>query len=177
MPRRRPRLLIAMMKHETNTFSPVVTDLQRFRDWGLYEDEAVVTAYRGTNHPTGAYIELADDLGAEIVSPVAAEAMPSGTVQKAAYDYLTGRILDAVRTKGPFDAILLDLHGAMVPEGHDTGEGPLLTEVRRLAPTTPIGVTFDMHGNMCQATMDAADVVTTRTWRTSPAPRPPSSDA
>jgi microcystin degradation protein MlrC len=159
MSRRRLRFLIAMMKHETNTFSPVPTDLQRFRDWGLYEDEAVVTAYRGTNHPTGAYIALADELGAEIVSPVAAEAMPSGTVQKAAYDYLTGRILDALRTKGPFDAILLDLHGAMVPEGHDTGEGPLLTEVRRLAPGTPIGVTFDMHGNMCQATMDAADVV------------------
>jgi microcystin degradation protein MlrC len=158
MTRRRPRLLIAMMKHETNTFSPVVTDLQRFRDWGLHEDEAVVAAYRGTNHPTGAYIDLADELGAEIVSPVAAEAMPSGPVRKEAYDYLTGRILDAIRTKGPFDAILLDLHGAMVPEGHDTGEGPLLTEVRRLAPATPIGVTFDMHGNMCQATMDAVDV-------------------
>jgi microcystin degradation protein MlrC len=159
MPRRRPRFLIAMMKHETNTFSPVVTDLQRFRDWGLHEDEAVVTAYRGTNHPTGAYIELADEMGAEIVSPVAAEAMPSGIVQKETYAYLTGRILDAVRTQGPFDAILLDLHGAMVPEGHDTGEGPLLAEIRRLAPETPIGVTFDMHGNMCQATMDAADVV------------------
>jgi microcystin degradation protein MlrC len=158
MPRRR-RFLIAMMKHETNTFSPVITDLQRFRDWGLHEDEAVVTAYRGTNHPTAAYIDLADEMGADIVSPVAAEAMPSGPVQKEAYAYLTGRILDALRSKGPFDAILLDLHGAMVPEGQDTGEGPLLTEVRRLAPTTPIGVTFDMHGNMCQATMDAADVV------------------
>jgi microcystin degradation protein MlrC len=159
MTRRRPRVLIAMMKHETNTFSPVVTDLQRFRDWGLYEDEAVVAAYRGTNHPTGAYIELADDLGADIVSPVAAEAMPSGVVRREAYDYLTGRILDAVRERGPFDAILLDLHGAMVPEGHDTGEGPLLAELRQLAPATPIGVTFDMHGNMCQATMNAADVV------------------
>jgi microcystin degradation protein MlrC len=158
MPRRR-RFLIAMMKHETNTFSPVVTDLQRFRAWGLYEDEAVVAAYRGTNHPTAAYIDLADEMKAEIVSPVAAEAMPSGYVQKEAYAYLTGRILDAVRTQGPFDAILLDLHGAMVPEGmEEGGEGPLLAAIRRLAPKTPIGVTFDMHGNMTQEVMDNCDV-------------------
>ena len=34
------RLLLAMMKHETNTFSPIPTDLQRFRDWGLHEGAA-----------------------------------------------------------------------------------------------------------------------------------------
>jgi len=157
MPRR--RFLIAMLKHETNTFSPIVTDLQRFRDWGLHEDEAVVAAYRGTNHPIAAYIDLAEDMDAEIVSPIAAEAMPSGYVRREAYDWLTGRILDAARERGPFDAILLDLHGAMVPEGMDEGgEGPLLAALRRLAPDTPIGVTFDMHGNMTEEVMANADV-------------------
>ena len=39
------RLLIAMMKHETNTFSPVPTPLTRFGP--LYGD-AAVRAYRGT---------------------------------------------------------------------------------------------------------------------------------
>ena len=158
MPRR--RFLLAMLKHETNTFSPIVTDMQRFRDWGLHEDENVVKAYRGTNHPIAAYIDLAEDMDAEIVSPVAAEAMPSGYVQREAYDYLTGRILEAARTQGPFDAILLDLHGAMVPDGMDEGgEGPLLAKIRAIAPDTPIGVTFDMHGNMTQEVMDNADVV------------------
>ncbi len=119
----------------------------------------MVKAYRGTNHPIAAYIDLAEDMEAEIVSPVAAEAMPSGYVRKEAYEYLTGRILDAARNKGPFDAILLDLHGAMVPEGMDEGgEGPLLAKLRAIAPGTPIGVTFDMHGNMTQEVMDNADV-------------------
>lgn len=156
---KRLRFLIAMMKHETNTFSPVITDLQRFRDWGLHEGEAVITAYRGTNHPIAAYIALAEELDAELLSPIAAEAMPSGPVAPEAYAYLTGRILDAVTREGPFDAILLDLHGAMVPEGMVDGEGPLLEKIRALAPATPIGVTFDMHGNMSQITMDSADVV------------------
>ncbi len=42
------RFLIAMMKHETNTFSPVRTDVRRFRDWGLFEGEDVKRACRGT---------------------------------------------------------------------------------------------------------------------------------
>ncbi len=38
------------------------------------------------------------------------------------------------------------------------GEGPLLAKLRAIAPRTPIGVTFDMHGNMTQEVMDNADV-------------------
>jgi microcystin degradation protein MlrC len=156
---RRPRLLIAMMKHETNTFSPIVTDLARFRAWGLHEDEAVITAYRGTNHPIAAYIEMAEAMGAEIVSPVAAEAMPSGPVEPEAYAYLTGRILDALRERGPFDAALLDLHGAMIPRGMDDGEGPLLARMREIQPGLPIGITFDMHGNLNRQIVENATAI------------------
>lgn len=153
------RLLLAMMKHETNTFSPVPTPLQRFRDWGLHEGDGVVTAYRGTNHPLAAYLDLAAEIGAEIVTPIAAEGMPSGPVAPEAYSYLTGKILDALSAQGPFDAALLDLHGAMVPGGMVDGEGLLLQRMREIAPGLPIGVTFDMHGNMTDAIMDNATVV------------------
>ena len=124
------RLLLAMMKHETNTFSPIPTDLRRFRDWGLHEGEAVVAAYAGTNHPLGAYLDLAREAGAEVVTPIAAEAMPSGPVQKQAYDAITGRVLDALEGGG-FDGALLDLHGAMVAEQEPDGEGGLLEGMRR----------------------------------------------
>lgn len=152
------RLLVAMMKHETNTFSPVPTDLQRFRDWGLHEGEAVLRAYRGTNHPLAAFLDLAAEAGAEVVTPVAAEAMPSGYVQRAAYDYLAGRILDAL-AKGGFDAALLDLHGAMVAEHEPDGEGALLARMREIAPGLPIAVTFDMHGNMSERIVRNATVI------------------
>jgi microcystin degradation protein MlrC len=152
------KFLIAMMKHETNTFSPIPTELQRFRDWGLYEGDDVLRAYKGTNHPTAAFLDLAAEVSAEVVTPIAAEAMPSGYVQRAAYEYLTGRILDAL-SKGGFDAAFLDLHGAMVPEGEVDGEGPLLARMRQIAPDLPICVTFDMHGNMTQQIIDNATVI------------------
>lgn len=147
------RILSAMLKHETNTFSPVPTDLARFRAWGLYEGEDVKSAYRGTNHPLAAYLDLAEERDAEIVTPVAAEAMPSGLVQREAYDYLTSRILDAL-SGGGFDCALLDLHGAMVAEPDWDGEGGLLEAMRRIAPDLPIAVTLDMHGNITQRVVD-----------------------
>lgn len=152
------RLLLAMMKHETNTFSPVPTPLERFRAWGLHEGADVVRAYRGTNHPLAAFIAAAEAAGAEIVTPVAAEAMPSGPVAREAYDYLTNRILDAFMS-GRIDGALLDLHGAMVPEGSVDGEGDLLARIRHLAPGLPIGVTFDMHANVTQKIIDNVTVL------------------
>jgi microcystin degradation protein MlrC len=141
------RLLIAMMKHETNSFSPIPTPWQRFVDWGAHLGPDVVAAFRGTAMPIGAYIDLAEAAGAELVTPIAAEAMPSGTVSAEAYRRLTDPILEAV-ARGGVDAALLDLHGAMVSEDEPDGEGGLLEAIRRLAPGLPIAVTCDLHANL-----------------------------
>ncbi|NNG05005.1 MAG: M81 family metallopeptidase [Inquilinus sp.] len=152
------RVVIAMMKHETNTFSPVPTPLERFgKDgpaWGL----DALAAYAGTATPMGAFIDLARAEGAEIVTPVAAEAWPSGPVDDDAYARLSDAIAEDV-AKG-CDLVLLDLHGAMVTESHEDGEGELVARLRGLAPTTPIAVALDLHGNLSDRIVDNADVVT-----------------
>jgi microcystin degradation protein MlrC len=140
------RLVIAMMKHETNTFSPIRTDWQRFLDWGAHLGEDARRAYEGTGMPMAAYLDLAKSIGAEIVTPVAAEAMPSGPVTEDAYERMSGAILDAV-AKG-CDAAMLDLHGAMVAETTPDGEGTLLERIRAVAPGLPIAVTCDLHANL-----------------------------
>jgi microcystin degradation protein MlrC len=142
------RLVVAMMKHETNTFSPVRTDWQRFRDWGAHFGEAARQAYEGTGMPMGAYLKLAREIGAEVVTPVAAEAMPSGPVAAEAYDMMSEAILEAVRAG--CDAALLDLHGAMVAETTPDGEGTLLERIRAIAPDLPIAVTCDLHANLTE---------------------------
>ncbi len=142
------RILIAMMKHETNTFSPVVADWKRFEDWGAHHGKDALEAYEGTAMPMGAYIELARSVGAEIVTPVAAEAMPAGLVTKEAYENLVNPILDAVREG--VDAAMLDLHGAMVSEVTPDGEGTLLERIREIDPDLPIAVTLDLHCNLTE---------------------------
>ena len=146
------RIVIAMMKHETNTFSPIVTDWARFETWGAYLGEAVQSAYTGTRMPIATYMALARERGAEIVTPVAAEAMPSGPVREDAYERMAGLICDAV--VGGCDVALLDLHGAMVAEHVLDGEGELLRRVREIAPDLPIAVTCDLHCNLTAAMVD-----------------------
>ena len=155
------RLLLAMMKHETNTFSPVVTDLARFsRAGGPTPDggSAAIAAYRGTGTVTGAYIEIAEREGAEFELAIAADAWPSGPVEDAAYEAMTATILDAVK-RGPWDGILLDLHGAMVTRSHEDGEGTLLKRIRAIDPKSPIAVGYDMHANVYAEMVELADVV------------------
>ncbi len=82
------RILIAMMKHETNTFSPIVTDWSRFEAWSGHRGAAVLEAYRDTRMPVAAYLALAEARGAQVVTPLAAEAMPSGPVTEDCFEYM-----------------------------------------------------------------------------------------
>jgi microcystin degradation protein MlrC len=148
------RVVIAMMKHETNTFSPIVTDWARFEQWGAYRDQAVQLALGGTRMPVAAYMQLAQARNAEIVTPLAAEAMPSGPVAEATYEFMAELICNAVADG--CDGALLDLHGAMVAEHTLDGEGTLLARLRDIAPDLPIAVTCDLHCNLTAAMIDNA---------------------
>ena len=142
------RLVIARMKHETNTFSPVPTPLARFAQGrpGPCEGRDVHEAYKGTGTSIAAFIDLAEKAGAEMLFPVAGSAAPSGPVEDAAYEAMAGRIVDAVASG--CDGVLLDLHGAMVTRSFDDGEGELLERIRKVAPDVPIGIALDMHANL-----------------------------
>ncbi|WP_144630670.1 M81 family metallopeptidase [Bordetella genomosp. 13] len=155
------RWLLAMIKHETNTFSPVPTPLDRFFRGNpeILSGERAIRAYEGTDSGLGGYIEIARREGAEIVVPVAAESWPSAPTDRGTYERLCGLVLDEVR-RGGFDAILLDLHGAMVADGVEDAEGTLLARLRDIDPDTPVGVTLDMHANMYDEIVRHATVIT-----------------
>ena len=144
------RLLIAKVSHETNTFSPVPTPAARFCPDGetLLTGQAAIDFYKGTTSCLGRYIAIAEELGAEITLPVAAAAPPSGPVDDDAFDLFCGLITDELKQQ-PFDAIMLDLHGAMVDLWkHEDAEGELLRRVREVAPGTKLSVSLDMHANI-----------------------------
>ncbi|MSQ11007.1 MAG: M81 family peptidase [Dehalococcoidia bacterium] len=142
------KLVIAQMKHETNTFSPVPTPLARFAAGRKHPTEGrdAYDAHKGTGTGVGAFIDLAEQADAEVVIPIAANAAPSGPVEDAAYEYVAGRIVDAVAAG--CDAVLLDLHGAMITQSLDDGEGELLRRLRAVNPRVPIAVALDMHTNL-----------------------------
>ena len=152
------KFVIAQMQHETNTFSPVPTPWKAFGNGGPSIGRAALEAVGGTGVPMAAFIDLARAAGADIETPVAAWANPSGPVDGGAYERICALICDAVR--GGCDAVFLDLHGAMVVEGRtDDGEGTLLERVRALAPRIPIAVSLDLHANLTDRMVRNCNVI------------------
>ncbi|PLP56891.1 microcystin degradation protein MlrC [Mesorhizobium loti] len=148
------RIVVARLNHETNTFSPVVTTLTSFDpQW----DEAARIFGKGSNTALGAFHAYAERIGAELVTPLAATANPSGPVDNQAFETMAEAILRAVGTG--CDAILLDLHGAMVTDRFDDAEGELLARIRQRAPRVPLGVALDLHGNVTQRMVDNSDCI------------------
>lgn len=151
------RIVAARMNHETNTFSPVPTPFASFGPNGPTFGSAALAAARTTRTALGAFIDACARRGAEVEVPVSASANPSGPVEDEAYERFADAIVSAARMG--CDAILLDLHGAMVTRRHDDGEGELLRRVRAIAPEVPLAVALDLHGNITQAMIDHADIV------------------
>jgi microcystin degradation protein MlrC len=156
------KFVIAMMQHETNTFSPLATPYEAFAGATGQPSppagEDALVAYSGTNFPFAAFVDLAQAQGADFVVPIAANAEPSGPVADRAFEAMAGRICEAVAAG--CDAVLLDLHGAMVTESSDDGEGELLRRIRRVAPDTPVAVALDFHTNLTAAMVENATVIT-----------------
>jgi microcystin degradation protein MlrC len=152
------RIVIAQMQHETNTFSPVPTPWDAFGNHGPFLGRAAYEAMKGTRLPMAAYIDLAEGAGAQLVTPVAAWANPSGPVDGAAYDRICRLICDAVEQG--CDAVFLDLHGAMVvADRTDDGEGTLLEKIRAIAPRVPIAASLDLHANLTERMVRNCDVI------------------
>ncbi|HET7874719.1 MAG TPA: M81 family metallopeptidase [Methylomirabilota bacterium] len=154
------RVFLAMMSHETNTFSNIPTNRAQFEARNLHYGGEILEVFRGTGTCLGGMIEAAGRRGATLVPSVAAAASPAGRVTADLYEHLKQRILGDLKAAGPLDGVLLDLHGAMVTEGLDDGEGDLLRAVREaVGPDVPIAVTLDLHGNLSADMVRHADLL------------------
>lgn len=156
------KIVTALMQHETNTFCPILTEYAEFGEAiGFPEPpsgQIVVDTFAGTGMAIGAFLDHAVKREAEIVVPIAAFAEPGGYVKDEAFEIIAGKICDAV-AQG-CDAVLLDLHGAMVCEGIDDPEGELLQRLRQIGPDVPIGVALDFHTNLTERMVRNASVIT-----------------
>lgn len=153
------RIGILGFLHETNTFAPGPTPLDRFLEadaWpGLVEGQALLAATTGMNLAVSGFIAALQDSGHELVPLLWCSANPSGPVADCAFDAICTQIENLLRNAGPLDALFLDLHGSMVTESLDDAEGELLHRLRRLTgPAMPYVAALDFHAIITQAMID-----------------------
>ncbi|MDY0874190.1 M81 family metallopeptidase [Dongia rigui] len=164
------RIAIGGFQHETNTFAPVRASYQDFEQadgWpGLTRGAAIFETFQGINLPLPGFIEQARALGHELIPLLWCSASPSAHVEKDAFERIAADLLALISSQSKLDALYLDLHGAMVTEHHEDGEGELLERIRAMVgPRLPIVVSLDLHANLTERMLrHASALVVCRTY-------------
>ena len=158
------RIAIGGMQHETNTFAPSRADYGAFEaggGWpGVQYGEPVFGAVAGANIPAAGAIDALRAQGHSLVSTAWGAASPSAHVTTDAFERIVGELIAQLKKAGPVDGVYLDLHGAMVTEAFDDGEGEILRRVREVVgPRVPISASLDLHCNFTRAMFDNCDAL------------------
>ena len=123
------RIAVGGFLHETNTFAPTKATYDDFVHGGGWPSMAhgadVLKVMRNINVGLAGFVEAAEANGWELVPTISAAASPSAHVTKDAFERVVKEMVDGIAAAGPIDAVYLDLHGAMVTEHYDDGEGEI----------------------------------------------------
>ena len=158
------RIAIGGFQHETNTFAPSLATLAEFEtgdEWPeLTSGTGLPDRVRGMNLPIAGFIDEAERSGHRLLPTTWGSASPSSYVTEHAYEHIAGLILGGLQAARPFEAVYLCLHGAMVTEHLEDGEGELLRRVRSLVgDDVPVVASLDFHSNTTPQMVEHADAL------------------
>lgn len=154
------RLALLGYSHETNTFAVTPTTLDLFvRDGWLHGDDLLAKHEQAQSIITG-YLDARRDPDVEVVPLFYTHTGPSGMITADAYQRISDEIVRSLREHGPWDGVLLALHGAAVSADFPDADGEMAARVRAVVgPGVPIGAAMDLHGNNTQRLIDSTDAI------------------
>src|ERR1700738_3067513 len=158
------RIAVGGFLHETNTFAPTKATYDDFVHGGGWPTMAqgadVLKTMRNINVGLAGFIKQADTQGWKSVPTISCGASPSAHVTRDAYERIVKVMIDGIKAAGPLDAVYLDLHGAMVTEHLDDGEGEILARIRNvIGKDLPLVVSLDLHANVTPQMVEHADAL------------------
>jgi microcystin degradation protein MlrC len=156
------RVALAFFFHETNTFAPSKADMAAFSSEGFGGIRRGAALLRNVelNMPFAGFTQEARSYGWEVVPLTGAGAVPCAHVTREAYETIAAMIIDDLKAALPVDAVYLDMHGAMVAEHLDDGEGELVARVRAVVgPAMPVVISLDFHANVSREMVELSDAM------------------
>jgi len=154
------RIFIAALGTETNSFSPLPTGMNLFKQTMMVRNGEFGDKPNLFGLPCMLWRKRAEDLGWNVVHSLAAFAMPAGNTTQHTFECLRDEILRDLEIALPVDAVILNLHGAMIADGYSDAEGDLLEKTRKLVgPKVFIGAELDLHCHLTELKVRCADAL------------------
>lgn len=156
------KIAYAGFLHESNSFAPYSADLDDFVQGGGYiplsRGDEILTNAADVNLAISGGLQYGVEKNWTLLPSLWAGAIPSAPLTYEAYESLTSEIIDRIASFDAIDGIFLDLHGAMMAEHVDDGEGELLERLRKaVGYDIPIVCALDLHGNITKKMFALAD--------------------
>jgi microcystin degradation protein MlrC len=152
---------VACMSHETNSFSPIPTTLESFKDTFYFEPgKESDTGFLKKIMGVGRIISSFENLGYNVALGPITFAGPGGPLSRKDYEQLRSEILSHLKRAGKVDAVGLFLHGAQIAVGYEDCEGDLVKHIRQIVGQhVPIGLLLDLHADVTQQLIKDATIV------------------
>jgi len=157
------RIAIGGFHHETNCFVDAKTDFAYFashrdRPPLCYGPDVVKWLTGATFALWGFMKDMAPCH--ELVPLLWTSGGAGGMVTRDAFERITSSLVGRLSEAMPVDAVYLDLHGAMVTEDFEDGEGELLRRVRAaVGPDVPVAISLDYHANVTPQMVECSDAL------------------
>ena len=151
-----PRIGVASLVQETNTFSPKPTV---WDDYTVLVGEDASGSLAGTNTEFAGAVAQVEQIGAEVEPLLAAWALPSGRVTDGTFERLVELLDQALGRVTALDGLVLSLHGSMVAESVHDADAALIETARRRIGSVPLGVCLDLHANVTERMVGLADAM------------------
>ena len=152
-------IICAQFKQETNRYAKGVSGLTEYmqREYS-FDEEEIRNAFQGTRSEMGGFFDVLDQQNNCKLIPVCAlNASPGPVTAQSIWEEVCNALVYAIQEAPKVDGILLALHGAMVTEEMEDGEGELLEVLRSyVGPDVPIVTTLDLHANVTEKMIQCA---------------------
>ena len=151
----RPRIAVGGFHTECSTWSPVLIEAADFRQ------------LRGADLLGHVEFAVLKEFDADWRPALHVRSVPGGPVALAAYEGFKAEFLGHLRAAMPLDGLYLAMHGGANVAGMDDAEGDFIAAARAvLGKDCVIAASYDLHGNVSQAVVDALDIFAA--FRTAP---------
>jgi len=154
------RIAIAEVGQETCSFTPVRTTIDTFRQYGLYEGEAVITERNKGRGSLAGFFDRAKEEAIDLIPLpiISGWAGANGLLTAETLAFFEEKLIAGLSQLHDLDGLFFSLHGAAAAENDPDVEGALLAAARRVVgPNVPIVSPFDHHGNVTKRMIDNLD--------------------
>jgi microcystin degradation protein MlrC len=173
------RIAYGRIFHEACAYSPSLTSREQVVALHRLEGEALARAASLSGSEIAGYMPHAELSGfvqaarlaggVETVPLASTLTIPSGPMERSAFEWLLDDLVGRVREAGRLDGIYLALHGSMQVEGlNEAPEAVILRRVREAVrgADVKLAASFDLHGNLSPGIVEPLDVLIA--YRTNP---------